>query len=491
MDILDPTRAIAIMKDDPPDLILMDIVMPKMDGYQLCKELKRVEVLRHIPVVFLTSHNTLEEIQNCFNVGAIDVIGKPFQPLELRARVGGQIRLLEQNAHIQSIQAQLVHSAKLASLGTLAAGLAHELNNPLMVITGNAEILDKASDISEKHHRHIEKINKSASRMKKVIYHMVDFAREGRLDDLREVAILEIIQESIYFLEKRLLLNSIELNMIEPTQVPAIRGNLTHLVSIFQNLITNSIDAFQDLKDGRHKKIQIEVMAEMDHIEIIYADNATGMSEEQMKHIFDPFYTTKAPGKGTGLGMSITYNIVKNHGGKLLVESKDGEWTKFILKFPTVPELDNLSCYTLDDGSHTPDGKPIGFTKDIASLKIPAGLRLLIVDDELEVAEVLEEFLNEHFEVNVSTDPYDALRIISKEKFDLILTDMKMPGVSGLDIVKCGRKFQDNIPILIISGSPRTDANVNFALSQGASDMLSKPVDQEELLSSIAYYLSK
>ncbi|MBF0298659.1 MAG: GHKL domain-containing protein [Oligoflexia bacterium] len=236
------------------------------------------------------------------------------------------------------IQEQLIQSGKLASLGMMVAGIAHELNNPLFAIMALAQNIQMKPK-GEKNPIYAEQIVQSAERMSKVIKHLKIFSRKSDELSFKEINIHDPISEAYQLFAPQLKQDRIDVTLHFP-QSPALKtlGDSVQLESVFQNLIANSKDAFENIKDDRKKFIKIETsvgsIADENKIKIIYSDNAGGIPKEIIDKIYDPFFTTKSVGKGTGLGMSLAYEIIKQHTGKISVSSSVGMGTIFEIFFP-------------------------------------------------------------------------------------------------------------------------------------------------------------
>lgn len=348
---------------DPPDLFLLDISMPDMDGYELCSRLKEAEQTRAVPVIFLSAQKETKGIVEGFRCGAVDYITKPFQLEEVVSRVETHISLCEAKAalarrnqdlenalnQLKETQSQLVHSAKMASLGVLTAGIAHEINNPLNFVVANGRLL--AGCIVQYEAAAVDGV---CSLNSEDLECLRDIA-EGQLDGGSRI--LEIVEGLRLFsraegggysdygvydnvvatvrLFKHLIANEIDLK-VEVPETLKIEANSGQLNQVVANLVSNAIEAVKALNcSGKCIRIKGTIFKGNDEEWLLLEvqDNGLGVSEESRDRVFDPFYTTREPGKGLGLGLSISKTLVEEHGGELDFQSKLGE-TIFMMKVP-------------------------------------------------------------------------------------------------------------------------------------------------------------
>ena len=391
----DGERAIKQATVGQPDLILLDVMMPGIDGFETCRRLKASSLTCDIPVIFMTAlADTTDKVKG-FNLGAVDYIPKPFQEAELIARVTTHLKLrhlsqtLEQQVEertselktalqqVQQSQVQLVQSEKMAVLGQLVAGIAHEINNPVNFILGNldytkeytksllgfvqlyqkhypnpvAEIQDHAKELDleflqEDLLKILDSMKMGTDRICEIVRSLRNFSHVDEAER-KAVDIHEGIKSTLLILQHRLKSNSEHpaIQVIQDYgQLPLIECYAGSLNQVFMNILANAIDALEEFsakhtyqenqKNPRQIIIRTSII-DSQVVQIAIADNGAGISEEIQQRIFDPFFTTKPVGKGTGMGMSISYQIItKKHHGKLLCNSTLSKGAEFIIQIP-------------------------------------------------------------------------------------------------------------------------------------------------------------
>ena len=391
----DGERAIKQATVGQPDLILLDVMMPGIDGFETCRRLKASPLTCDIPVIFMTAlADTTDKVKG-FNLGAVDYIPKPFQEAELIARVTTHLKLrhlsqtLEQQVEertselktalqqVQQSQVQLVQSEKMAVLGQLVAGIAHEINNPVNFILGNldytkeytksllgfvqlyqkhypnpvAEIQDHAKELDleflqEDLLKILDSMKMGTDRICEIVRSLRNFSHVDEAER-KAVDIHEGIKSTLLILQHRLKSNSEHpaIQVIqEYGQLPLIECYAGSLNQVFMNILANAIDALEEFsakhtyqenqKNPRQIIIRTSII-DSQVVQIAIADNGAGIPEEIQQRIFDPFFTTKPVGKGTGMGMSISYQIItKKHHGKLLCNSTLNKGAEFVIQIP-------------------------------------------------------------------------------------------------------------------------------------------------------------
>ncbi|CAM3809823.1 sensor histidine kinase [Alicyclobacillus pomorum] len=232
-----------------------------------------------------------------------------------------------------NLEAQLIHSAKLAAVGEMAAGVAHELNSPLTAILGNVQLLLRAIR-DEPANQMLNDIFQCGLRCKKIIQNLLTFSRQDEYQ-YETLSLNDVVEDVLGLIGYQLQVSGITVQTRLSDDVPRFEGSRHQIEQVLINLLLNARDATQEREDAR---ITVETgTVDTDAVGYVYVsvlDNGTGIKEEHLPQIFNPFFTTKEKFKGTGLGLSVSHGIAETHGGKLLVESKEGEFSKFTLTLP-------------------------------------------------------------------------------------------------------------------------------------------------------------
>lgn len=239
-------------------------------------------------------------------------------------------RLEKAYQRLKETQEQLIQSAKMAAVGHLAAGISHELKQPLTGIKGFAQAalmnLDKKNPVRNDLRRIIE----GSDRMDNIIKNLLLFARKSDFKT-EELQVNKPIKDSLMLLGRQLKLHNIRLKKSLAKNLPKIKGDPNQLQQVFLNIVANAIDAIDSLRrpEGGELTIKSVLSEDKKNIEITFADTGCGISKENLSHLFNPFFTTKSPDRGTGLGLAVAYRIIENHNGKIEVESQEGKGTTF------------------------------------------------------------------------------------------------------------------------------------------------------------------
>lgn len=335
-----------------PRVILLDIMMPGMNGFEVCQRLQDSAKTKDIAVLFVSAMSDVASELEGLSYGAVDYITKPLKIPVVQARVKTHVRLHLAKEQIEAQkneliamhqrQAKSIHASRLVTLGEMATGVAHELNQPLGGISLAAKFVRKSSEMGKLSNEDlidsIDDIDTCVARMSKIINHMRAFARQDAVA-FETVNISETIDGAMTLLGEQFRLHGVDFITDYSQELPGIVASFSQLEQVWINLMTNARDALDEkaesVKDFQ-KTLKITVIenATSNTIDVSFTDNGSGMPDHVKTKIFDPFYTTKEVGKGTGLGLSISHGIIANHQGIFEVDSLDGAGTTIRVKLP-------------------------------------------------------------------------------------------------------------------------------------------------------------
>ncbi|MEM7579955.1 MAG: response regulator [Cyanobacteria bacterium P01_A01_bin.80] len=369
-----------------PDIVLLDINMPQMSGYEVCRQLKADERTNDVPIIFISALDSVLDKVKAFDVGGVDYITKPFHGAELVLRIENQINLrllqiklreknflLQEALHnLKAVQAQKIQDEKMIALGNMVAGIAHEVNNPISFIYGNLEYANEYAQQlvklieeyqkaypqpKEKVQQLIDEIdlnfiitdlpkltaamNRGAERIRSIVKALQNFSHHEQ-SSLKSVNIHKGIDSTLMMLQHRLKETKYrpQIKIVkEYGALPPTHCYVSELNQVFMHLLNNAIDALDEKGEmDRLDNPQIKVFTETVDalsVKISISDNGIGIQRTARSHLFDPFFTTKPVGKGSGLGLSISHQIiVHKHQGSINFSSSTENGTEFIIEIP-------------------------------------------------------------------------------------------------------------------------------------------------------------
>jgi two-component system, NtrC family, sensor kinase len=238
------------------------------------------------------------------------------------------------------LESSLLQAGKLAAIGQLAAGVAHEINNPLTAINANAEMLKMFIPPEDDNYEAVDLILRAGQRATKVVRGLLDFARQEQYR-FTSNNINQSIRQALDLVSYQFQTANIEVVDQTNPELPPIVGSWDHLKSVWLNLLVNARDAVQSVPENRQIEISTRLADEGEYVQVLIRDNGQGMTPAEAQHIFEPFYTTKEPGKGTGLGLATSHRIIEQHGGDIHVVSAPNQGTTFIVRLPVQPQVGN------------------------------------------------------------------------------------------------------------------------------------------------------
>jgi two-component system, cell cycle sensor histidine kinase and response regulator CckA len=586
----DGESAIARAEYAPPDLILLDVLMPGMDGFETCRHLKANELTKEIPVIFMTAlSETVDKVKG-LRLGAVDYITKPLQHEEVLARIELHLRLQnltqktreqaalldittdaiivqdldnqirfwnkgaenlygwlaqeaigknvdlliyqsdatsqlqniqksltecgswqgelnqvdkEGNVHIvasrwtlmrdrdeqpksiltvntditekKQLESQVLRAQRLESIGTLASGIAHDLNNILTPILATAQLLQlKLPNTDERTQKMFQAIESNTKRGAALVKQVLQFARgvEGKRTIVQVKNLFSEIEQIVH----ETFPKSIEISTDVESDIWAVFGDATHLNQVLMNLVVNARDAMPNggtlslsadnvFVDEYYARTHLEASVGT-YIRITVADTGIGMTPEVVDRIFEPFFTTKEFGKGTGLGLSTVRGIIKSHGGFVAVRTQVGKGTEFKVFLPA----QKTTSTTLPEDTEMPKGN---------------GELVLVVDDETEILETTKIALETYnYQVLTARDGIEAIALYAqhKDKISVVLMDMMMPSMDGATSIRALLRMNTGVKIIAVSGLLASDQLVG---ASGVKTFIAKPYTAKELLQTL------
>ena len=405
-----------------PDLILLDLMMPGMDGWEFRIEQRRRPALADVPVIALSG----DASRYAAAIDAAAYLTKPVDYDRLLSVIG-QIML---NLERKRLQAKALELERMRTLGMLVAGVAHEINNPLTYVVGNLDLAalkcheierspEKAVELAREIRRTLEVAQDGSSRIAFVVRLLSTFSR-GEVGEEKPTDPLAALDAALRLATHHVHSRAHLLTDFHP--LPLVRANEARLAQVFLNLLVNAAQAIEGPRETN--KITVRSYGTRDRAVIEVEDTGTGISPEVQARIFEPFFSTKPAGAGTGLGLSISRDIVEAVGGTISVQSTVGKGTVFRVDLPAHVSRSSLPAPATPPKS---DSQPA-----------PRKSRVLVIDDESSVGWLVRACLPMH-EVQTTTDPLEGLQLLDEQRFDVVLCDFDMPGMNGLELYRVVR----------------------------------------------------
>ena len=382
----------------------------------------------------------------------------------------GSVYVLRDVTEQKRLREQLVQSEKMAAVGQLVSGVAHELNNPLAGVMGYSQLLLMNNGLDSKTQSYLNKISKESDRAKNIVNNLLTFARKHK-PEKKYLDINTILDQTIELRAYDLKVSNIQVQKNLDLELPKTMADFNQLQQVFLNIMNNAQQAIQESKGKGEIRIRTEKAGEM--IRIILEDNGPGIPEENLNKIFEPFFTTKEVGRGTGLGLSISYGIIQQHGGKIYARSILGQGATFVIELPVLKEE--------KAGAYDKKEKPKSVIRKIEKKNI------LAIDDEQSILDILMDTLQqEGHQVDVASNGRTGLSKVKASDYDLIITDIKMPDFDGRRFYEEVKKYNEELAkkIIFTTGdlaNPETEA----FLDRVKQPCIPKPFDLEEVKQTI------
>jgi PAS domain S-box-containing protein len=363
---------------------------------------------------------------------------------------------------------QALVNAKLASVGELVAGVAHEINNPLTGVIGYAQLLADRQDVPQNVKDDLQKIYEESQRTVRIVQNLLRFARQYK-PEKNLVDINELLERTLELETYKLRTNNIELSTRLAADIPLILADYNQIQQVILNITTNAQQAMVETK--RKGKITVTTETTADHIKVSIADNGPGISQENITKIFDPFFTTKPAGSGSGLGLSVCHGIIAEHEGNLYAESTLGKGITFIIELPIAA----------GEQAVLKEEKPAKKKGQRPRRNVTG--KILIVEDEPAICAVLTRNLSaKGYQVQAVSNGKDALDKLANNVYKLLLVDLKMPGMSGRELYEAVKKKHPKSAkrVVFITGDVMTPDTHDFLVSTGRLYLI-KPFDSNDI----------
>jgi two-component system, cell cycle sensor histidine kinase and response regulator CckA len=387
----------------------------------------------------------------------------------------GLLWLFEENRKLT--RARLLQAQKMESIGTMAGGIAHDFNNILMPIMGYAELLQKFTKKKDTTQiSYINQIITAAERARDLVAQILKFSRHGS-EEKTQVSLAAMISE-VLELVRSSIPKTIEIRVSIETKNHTVCANTTEIHQVLMNLCSNASHAMRErggilqiiLADHTGALLGWSEDTELPGpscVRLTIRDTGHGIKSEILRRIFDPFFTTKKQGEGTGMGLSVVHGIIKGCKGVISVESEEGAGTAFHIYLPAIAPAENTETVVCDETFHL-------FTKNI---------HILFVDDEPMISSMAEEMMSFlGLSISSVTDSRAALDIFTANpmRFDIVITDQTMPGLTGLELSRKLLEQRPDLPIILCTGYSET-VSAEMAKTMGIAEYLAKPVDFDKL----------
>lgn len=457
------------------DLVLLNVVMPNMSGYEVCRILRRKYPADKLPVLMLTAKDRVEDRVAELETGANDYLTKPFSRHELLARIHTQVSLKKLTDERRSLESQLRRAQKMAAINTMAGGFAHDFNNIIGIILGNIELAIEDTPESSPTRFNLEEVRVASIRAKYVVKRIQSFTRQGE-GKMKPIRLIQIVRES-FETARTSIPSTIEIDIDVTAENDMIMADSSQIHQMIVNLVNNGV--FEMRGNGGILNIGVENVV-IDHNEVAEYDNISpgryvrltvrdtgkGIDPEIINRIFDPCFTTRKIGQGSGMGLSVVRGIVDNHNGSVMAESEPGQGATFLVFFPVVEK------------------KP-GSESEFDKKLFVGNESILFVDDEPALTKIGEIILSRlGYSVVSAACPLKALEIFEAEpdRFDLLVTDYTMPDMSGVALSKRIKKIRSSIPVILCTGFKEQQMVDNkISSSEVVSSLMIKPVDKLNL----------
>ncbi len=470
-----------------PDLVIADYKLPDGCGVDLLPE---GDEAGRFPLVIMTSHGNEKLAVAALKAGALDYVAKsdrafadmPWIADRAMREWDNMVQRRQAEAEKEKLEARIRQMQKAEAIGVLAGGIAHDFNNILGIILGNTELA--LDDTPEWHpiRQNLEEVVRASLRAKDIVRQIMSFSRSAESEQ-KPVNMAAIVRASLKLIRSSLP-SRIDIQATVDADAAPVLADPAQIHQIMINLCTNAAHA---MPDGGSLDISL-INADMDeataarylelppgrYVKLTVSDTGHGIPDDVRDKIFDPYFTTREVGKGTGMGLAVVRGIVKNHGGAISVYSEPGGGASFRIFLPALeqpPDADAETVETLLTGAE----------------------RILLVDDEIALAAMGKQMLQRlGYEVTAETNPLEALKMFRADPdgFDLVITDMTMPRMSGEVFVREIRRVRPDVPVILCTGFSE-HINGEKAGTMGIDQYIEKPMNKNEIAAAVRNVMAR
>jgi signal transduction histidine kinase len=472
-----PALPIIVLTGLGDDMLALDAIKIGAQDY-MEKGLVEPEILMRA-IRYAMERKLVEEELNKHREHLEDLVRERTQELkernvQLEKEISERLQTEEQN---KSLENQLIQAQKMEAIGRFAGGIAHDLNNILYPIIINTEILLEDAQPSSLLHETLKQILEGANRQKDLVRHILSFSRQNGQNYI-PIRVIPLVKECLNFIRSAIP-STIDIRQHIDASLDTIMGDSTQIYQVIMNLCKNASDAIGQQSGAIEVTLENTLLERIPahyeinpgrYLKLTVRDTGCGMTSELMNHIFEPFYSTKEMGKGSGMGLAVVHGILKNHGGTVTVESEIGKGSRFTIYLPLTKKKSRRKGQPQDDDYSN-------------TLKV----KILLVDDEESILTSLKNALNRlNYDVVPVKDSQEALNMFSStpDEFDLVITDLTMPRLSGIELSSKLLEIRSDIPIILCTGF--NDAiDEEEAKASGIRELILKPASISELRKTI------
>ena len=470
-------KALQALEHLRPDIILLDVVMPEMDGFATASAIRQLAGCEVVPILIMTALDDLESINRAYEVGATDFITKPINWVILVQRVRYIMRAVRMVNEQKRLEVQLQQAQKMEAVATLAGGVAHDFNNLLQIMQASSELLLSNTRKDTPAFEILSEIMAAAGRGGELTQQLLTYSRD--IESEKRPMNLNVSVRQVHQLLKRTIPKMIGIDVHLENNLKLVDADPVQMEQVLMNLAINARDAIEEegsisIQTANVLRpdncIDASSLSSSDQwVSLCVRDTGQGMSNDILEQIFDPFFSTKAPGNGTGLGLSMVHGIIKNHDGCITCRSTLGIGSCFCIYLPAVEPGQKEKA--LEEKTELLAGSET----------------ILLVDDDEAIRHTCKEGLEKFgYTVLTASRGDSALEMYgkSKDKIDLVLLDLIIPGMSGINCLYELLQINPQVHVVIISGY-YPDKRTLQVFETSTKGYLRKPFTRELLLTTI------